>query len=282
MGIDLDTYRQRSLETWGQMAAGWEARREWLMSVTGAVNDWLARSADPRPGQTVLEIAAGTGDLGFRLAELVGEAGRVISTDFAPEMVDVARRNGSARGLRNVEYRVLDAERMGLEDDSVDRVVCRWGNMLMADPAAALRESRRVLRAGGPLCLAVWRTADVNPWAAVPAITLVQRGHLPAPEPGAPGIFAMGDAERTLEMVRAAGFGEPDLQEITFAFGYADSDDFWDAIVRLAGPLARAISALPDGERRATREAIVENMAPFRNDDGSYTAPASTWVVLAR
>jgi len=92
----------------------------------------------------------------------------------------------------------------------------------------------------------------------------------------------MGDAERTLEMVRAAGFGEPDLQEITFAFGYADSDDFWDAIVRLAGPLARAISALPDGERRATREAIMENMAPFRNDDGSYTAPASTWVVLAR
>jgi SAM-dependent methyltransferase len=282
MGIDLDTYRQQSRETWGQMAAGWETRREWLMSVTGAVNDWLARSADPQPGQTVLEIAAGTGDLGLRLAERVGEAGRVISTDFAPEMVDVARQNGSARGLRNVEYRVLDAERMDLEDDSVDGVVCRWGYMLMADPAAALRESRRVLRAGGPLCFAVWRTADVNPWAAVPAITLVQRGHLPAPEPGAPGIFAMGDADRTLEMVRAAGFGEPELQEITFAFSYADFDDFWDAIVRLAGPLARAISALPDAERRATREAIMENIAPFRNDDGSYTAPASSWVVLAR
>ena len=92
----------------------------------------------------------------------------------------------------------------------------------------------------------------------------------------------MGDADRTLEMVRAAGFDEPELQKITFAFGYADVEDFWDAIVRLAGPLARAISALPERERQATREAIVENMAPFRNDDGSYTAPASSWVVLAR
>lgn len=282
MGIDVDTYREQSRETWGQMASGWEARREWLMSATAPVSDRLARNADPQPGQTVLEIAAGTGDLGFRLAERVGDTGRVISTDFASEMVDVARRNGNGRGLENVEYRVLDAERMDLEADSVDSVLCRFGYMLMADPAAALRESRRVLRAGGPLSFAVWRTADVNPWAAVPAITLVQRGHLPAPEPGVPGIFAMGDAERTLEMVRAAGFGEPELQEVTFAFGYADFDDVWDAILRLAAPLARAIGALSDDERRATREAIMESMAPFHNEDGSYTAPASSWVVLAR
>ena len=52
--------------------------------------------------------------------------------------------------------------------------------------------------------------------------------------------------------------------------------------VRLAGPLARVIDALPDGERRATSEAIMENIAPFRNDDGSNSAPASTWGVLAR
>ena len=83
-------------------------------------------------------------------------------------MVDVARRNGEARGLSNVEYRVLDAERMDLDDDSVDGVVCRWGYMLMADPAAALGETRRVLRDGGPLAFAVWMTPDRNPWAAVP------------------------------------------------------------------------------------------------------------------
>src|SRR5438876_7823700 len=182
MDLDLDAYRQQSLETWGRMAGGWEARREWLMAVTAPVNDGLAERADPQPGQTVLEIAAGTGDLGLRLAERVGATGRVISTDFAPEMVAVARRNGSARGLGNVEYRVLDAERMDLADDSVDGVVCRWGLMLMADPAAALRESRRVLRPGGPLALAVWGAPDVNPWAAVPGTTLAQLGHVPPPQ----------------------------------------------------------------------------------------------------
>ena len=108
------------------------------VAVTGRVNSWLAEKADPPPSQTILDVAAGTGDLGFIAAERVAEVGRVISTDFAPEMVDVARRQGESRGLSIVEYRELDAERMELEDDSVDGVVCRWGYMLMADPAAAL------------------------------------------------------------------------------------------------------------------------------------------------
>jgi SAM-dependent methyltransferase len=282
MAIDRDAYREQSLETWGKMATGWEARREWLMGITRPANEWLAEKVNPQPGQTILEVAAGTGDLGFTVAERVGEDGRVISTDFAPEMVDVARRQSEARKLTNVEHRVLDAESMDLDDDSVDGVVCRWGYMLMADPGAALRETRRVLRGGGPLALAVWMTPDRNPWAAVPGMTMVQRGHMPPPEPGAPGIFGMGAPGRIRELVAEGGFGEPELEEIAFEFRYADSDDLWDALVRLAGPFARAALALPDDERQATRAAIMENMAPYRNEDGSYTAPAATWGVLAR
>jgi SAM-dependent methyltransferase len=262
------------------MASGWEAKREWLMDITGRVNEWLVEKANPQPGQTILDVAAGTGDLGFLVAERVGGEGRVISADFAPEMVDVARRNGEGRGLTNVEYRVLDAERMDLDDDSVDGVVCRWGYMFMADPAAALKETRRVLRRGGPLAFAVWMTPDRNPWSARPGLTLVQRGHMPAPEPGAPGIFALGDPGRIRELVTGAGLAEPDLEEITFDFLYADFDDLWDALVRLGGPLATVVKALPDEERQATRAAIMRNLASYRNDDGSYTAPAATWGVL--
>jgi ubiquinone/menaquinone biosynthesis C-methylase UbiE len=282
MTVDLDAYRKQSLATWGEMAPGWEDRREWMMEITGQVNGWLLEKADPQPGQTFLDLAAGPGDLGLAVAERVGEDGHVISSDFSPNMVDVARRNGEARSLTNVEYRVLDAEKMDLDDRSVDGVVCRWGYMLMADPAAALRETRRVLRDGGRLAFAVWTTPDRNPWAALPAMTLVQRGHMPPPEPGAPGIFAMGDPGRIRELVVQAGFAEPELEEIAFEFRYAGFDDLWDTLVRLAGPLARAIKALPDAERQATRSAIMQNVEPYRNQDGSYTAPATTWGVLVR
>ena len=279
--MDLDTYRRESRETWASVAHGWEDRREWMLAITGAVNDRLLDRVDPKPGQTVLEIAAGPGELGFQVAERVGEEGRVISTDFAPEMLDIARRQGEARGIGNVEYRVLDAENMDLDDDSVDAVVCRWGYMLMADPAAAFRETRRVLRDGGPLAFAVWRTAERNPWASVPAMTLVQLGHVPPPEPGAPGIFALGEPARISELVTGAGFGEPEREEIAFEFRYADFDELWDTLIRLS-PIGGVIDELPADEREGTREAIMQNVAPYRNDDGSYTAPAATWAVSAR
>jgi ubiquinone/menaquinone biosynthesis C-methylase UbiE len=282
MSFDPAAYRERSLETWGQMAPGWEARNEWMVGITAPVSEWIVGQVDPQAGSTVLEIAAGPGDLGFRIAERLGDSGRLISTDFSPEMLSVARRLSERRGLGNVEHRVMDAEHMDLDDDSVDSVVCRWGYMLMADPAAALGETRRVLRDGGALAFAVWAPPDRNPWAAIPAMTLVQRGHMPPPEPGAPGIFAMGEPERVRELVSGAGFDEPELDEIAFDFHYADFDDIWDSLIRLAGPLAVVIEALPDDERGATRAAIMENLAPYRNEDGSYTAPAVSWGVLAR
>jgi ubiquinone/menaquinone biosynthesis C-methylase UbiE len=282
MEIDREDFREKSRETWDRMAEGWEDRNEWMIDVAGVVNEWIVGRADPQPGQAFLDIAAGPGDLGFRVAERVGDTGRLLCTDFAPEMVDVARRLGGARGLGNVEYRVLDAERMDLEDDSVDGVVCRWGYMLMADPAAALRETRRVLRDGGRLAFAVWGPPERNPWAAAPAMALVQRGQMQPPQPGTPGIFALADPDRVSELVTAAGFEEPEQEEIPFDFRYSDFDEVWDTLVRLAGPLADAIGSAPDEEMQETRTAIMESMEPYRKDDGSYLAPAVSCGVLAR
>ena len=278
--MDLQTYRETSLQTWDEMAPGWEDRREWLLGITGAINEWLVEQVDPKPGQTILDVAAGTGDLGFAAAARVGEDGGVICTDFAPEMIEAARRNGERLGLSNVEYRVLDAERMDLADDSVDGVLSRWSYMLMADPAAALAETRRVLRDGGTLAFAVWQTPDRNPWAALPGMTLVQRGHMPPPEPGAPGIFAMGEADRVRELVAGAGFGESQIEELTFEWRYI-AEDLWDTLTRLAGPLARVINDLDDEERDATRAAIEESLDKYREGD-ELVVPAACWGVTAR
>lgn len=278
--MDLQDYRETSLETWDEMAPGWEDRREWQLAITGALNEWLVDRVDPKPGQTVLDVAAGTGDLGFAAAKRVGDDGRLICTDFAPAMLEAARRNGERLGLSNVEYRVLDAERMDLADDSVDGVLSRWSYMLMADPAAALAETRRVLRDGGTLAFAVWQTPDRNPWAALPGMTLVQRGHMPPPEPGAPGIFAMGEADRIRELVAGAGFGESQIEELTFEWRYIAAD-LWDTLTRLAGPLARVINGLDDEERDATRAAIEASLDQYREGD-ELVVPAASWGVTAR
>ena len=278
--MDLQEYRQASLKTWDDMASGWEDRREWILEITGTINEWIAQQVDPQPGQTILDIASGTGDLGFLAARRVGDDGKVLSTDFAPEMVEAARRNGEQQGLGNVDYRVLDAETMDLDDDSVDGVVCRWGYMLMADPAAALSETRRVLKDGGTLAFAVWQTPDRNMWAAIPGMTLVQRGHMPPPEPGAPGIFALGDRDQLEGLVKGAGFADPQIEELTFDWRYS-GDDYWDTMMRLAGPIAAVLKTLDDDEVQAVRGAIDDQLAQYRRN-GELVVPAACWGVVAR
>lgn len=280
MPVDLDDYRRTSLETWNRMAPGWEERREWILEDTSFIYEWLLEQASPGSGDTVLELACGTGDLGLIAAERVGSEGRVVLTDFSPEMVEAARRNAERQGAQNVEHRVLDAERMDLDDDSVDAVVSRWSYMLMADPGQALKETRRVLRDGGTNAFCVWQTPDRNMWAAIPGMTLVERGHMPPPEPGAPGIFAMGERDRVQQLVDGAGFGDVRIEELTFDWRFTE-EDVWVTLTKLAGPLATVINALPEDEQAATRQAIIERMDQFRQGD-ELVVPAACWGVVAR
>jgi SAM-dependent methyltransferase len=217
----------------------------------------------PRPGDRVLELAAGAGDTGFEAAAIVGEHGRLVSTDFSPAMVQIARRRGAELGLANVQYRVMDAERVELDADSVDGVLCRFGYMLMADPAAAFAETRRVLRPGGRLALAVWGAPERNPWATIGLGLLVERGHMPPPEPGAPSPFAMASEEHVRALLEGAGFTAVRTDEVSVRFAFRDLDDYMTYATDMGGPAALVLPGLPEDERAVLKTQLGAAFAPF-------------------
>lgn len=270
--MDADEYRRFSSEVWGAMAPGWERWRAQLEHALSPVRQWLVSELAPEPGDTVLELSAGPGDTGFAVAATLGASGSLISTDFSPEMVELARRRGGELGLANVEYRVVDAERIELEADSVDGVLCQNGYMLMGDPAAALSETRRVLRPGGRLALAVWGAPERNPWAAVGGMILMQLGHMPPPEPGTPGIFSMASEEHTRGLLESAGFTAIRTEEVPVAFAFDDVDEYVRWTTDVAGPFAMVIRRLSDREREAIREQLEDAFAPFAAG-GGYELP---------
>ena len=271
--MDLAEYRRQSHETWQRMAAGWERHLEWMWNASRPVGEQMVAALEPRPGQTVLELAAGTGETGFAAAAELGPDGRLISSDFAFEMVEAARRRAAALGLENVEFRVMDAERMDLADDSVDGVLCRWGYMLMSDPAAAFAETRRILREGGRVSFSVWGEAGRNPWAALGARALISHGHLAAPAPRDPGIFAMADRARIEELVTGAGFGRPEIVEVELAWRFDDFEGYWTFLREQVGVVAMGLEKLSDEERAAVRATIERNADAFRHDEGFLVFP---------
>ena len=279
--MNKDEFRRASKAVWDKMAGGWDANREYMWETSKLVGEWLVEELAPRDGQTILELAAGVGDTGFVAARLVGSKGRLISTDFAPAMVEGARRRADELGITNAEFHVMDAESMHLDSESVDGVLCRWGYMLMSDPSAAFKETRRVLRPGGRLCFSVFAGADQNPWAALPARALVEGGFMDAPAPGSPGILALGDKERLTSLLAESGFNNHVIEEVPITWRHRDFDSYWRFLTEVAGAIAALIESLPLDKQAGAREGIRTAVLQFKTES-EIALPGVTLTVAAQ
>src|SRR5262249_61714624 len=129
---------------------------ELLWQSPRSVREWLGARLDPQPGQTILDLAAGTGETGFLAAPRLEPEGRLITSDLSPGMLEAAELVAAELGVTNAEFRVLDGERIELPDASVDGVLSRFGYVLRGEPPRALAEVRRVGRRGRGGAFAAW------------------------------------------------------------------------------------------------------------------------------
>lgn len=278
--MDVNAFREKSRSVWDAMAGGWDQHRRIIADAGRPVIDALVTRLAPAAGETILELAGGTGELGLTVAAAVGDDGHVIVSDFSAEMIRVARRVGGELGFRNVDYLVLDAEEMHLPDASVDGVVCRWGYMLMPRPARALAETRRVLRPGGRLAFAVFAEPARNPWAALASGVLVAHGRMTPPAPGTPGIFALHDTDALSRLVRDAGFAHVDVLEVPHRWHFADTIAYWRFLTQVAGAISMVLEQLEVSDREAVRREIEARLEEYRTDDG-YDLQAVSLCVFA-
>lgn len=279
--MDPEAFRAESRDRWERSAAGWEATRARLQRDAAPVTAWLLDAAALRPGMTVLEVAAGAGETGLEAARRVAPGGRAIVTDGAEAMVGAVQRRAAELGLDDVEVRPMEAEWLDLPAAAVDALVCRWGLMLLADPEAALREWRRVLRPGGHLALAVWGPPDANPWLVRLHRLLTERGLAPASDPGEPGPFALADGERLAELLWGAGLTEVRVEPLDFAYRAASLDDWWEHALATSQRAADAVAGLSPAEHYALRDAFDAAYAEFADADGAVAIPARTLVATA-
>jgi ubiquinone/menaquinone biosynthesis C-methylase UbiE len=136
-----------------KVAPEWDAMRHGYFEE--GLSDDIIEEADITVGSTVLDIGCGTGFLTLPATKAVGQTGKVIAIDFSEQMLEHAKENLEKAGLlEHAQFRVGDAERIPLDDASVDTVV---GNMVLhhcPEPEAAIREMVRVLKPNGSLVLA--------------------------------------------------------------------------------------------------------------------------------
>jgi SAM-dependent methyltransferase len=267
---------ETAARVWGDSAEAWARAGEKPDSgASAAAAQWMLEAAQLQPGERVLEVACGAGRVGLEAATIVGEEGAVVCSDFAEPMVEAVRARANQLALANVEARVLDATDLALPDDErFDAVLCRFGYMLMSDPAAAVRESVEALRPAGRLSLAVWGLGEENPWIMVIFDAVMAHLNAPPPEPGAPGPFALGDPEYLYETLAAAGLDDIFVDRVEAEQAYGSAEEWWAEIRAVSGPLAAVLDALPDPDQQAIRDKALEKAQGYASGGEALTFPA--------
>ena len=269
-----DDERDLRLDGWQEAAPGWGRQADGVRDAAMPVSAWILDHANLRPGITVLELAAGPGDTGFLAAERIQPGGHLISSDGVEAMLEVTKERAADQGVADVEFKQLQLEWIDLPTASVDTILVKWAVMLVVDPSAALRECRRVLKPGGTLSIAVWDLPEHNPWTTLPQRVLVELGHLEAPQPNAPGMFALSSPGELQELLDESGFFDVVVEPIPFERNYANVNAWIGETIDLSRSFKGAWSTLSDEQRAAVRTALRELAAPFVGPDGALVLPA--------
>ncbi len=269
---------------WDHAAEGWGRRRAEFERFARPVAQWLVEAIEPQPGHRLLELAAGVGETGFLALEIAAPGGgSLICSDASKQMLMQARERAAQLGVVDrVEFKPMRAEWIDAELASLDGVLCRFGLMLCEDPAAALREARRVLRPGGRIAVAVWDERARNPHLAVFGDVLAERGLARAPQRGELGPFALANDTLLAELFAGAGFASVHTCTIELVQRAASFDAWWEAHLELSPSAGARLAALSPLAARAVRDAVRERLQSFAaGDDGSLLIPALALVASA-
>lgn len=228
------------------------------------------------PGDQILDIGAGAGELSLALAR-ARPAASVTGVDISEDLVEVARYRGL--NLPNLTFILADAAGWTVER-APDLLVSRHGVMFFDDPVAAFANLRRQSAPGAQMVFSCFRDNFLNPWSTEPLEVIGQ----PQPvEPGAPGPFAFADEQHVRSILAKSGWRHVSMEPVDFAFitgmGEHSAQEALQFFTRI-GPTAKAVREMEDDARQEVL-ARLERWIARGVDRGLAAFPAAAWIVAA-
>ena len=227
----------------------------------------FAEFAGVTAGMRVLDVGSGTGVLTLHLAQLVG-AENVAAVDPALGFLESCRAKAPL-----VDARLAPAESLPFATHTFDAALSQLAVSFMSDAPAAVREMRRVVRAGGSLAACMWESGEGMQmvhlfWQAMQAL----RPHSSLSEPS----LRYRSEPELSTLWQAAGLERVETESLAVTSEYASFEDFWVALLGAAGPVGAQLATLDESERESLRERCWEQL---KRPTAAFTLSARAWAV---
>ncbi len=273
MNSQLEEIREQQKQSWNKFSAGWKKWDALTMDFLQPMGEQIIEVLKPEGNSRILDIASGTGEPALSIAQRLS-GGKVVLTDLAEDMLAIAKENAAQRGITNIETKQCDAGELPFATNSFDGVSCRFGFMFFPDMQLAANEMARVLRHGGRIVTTVWNVPEKNFWVTAVMGTINKHLELPAPEPGAPGMFRCAKPGLMEEMFEQAGLKNIRVKEVSSKLKAGTTDRYWNMMTEVAAPVVAALSQANEEQYKKIKEEVFSLVAQKYPGDVAIDASA--------
>ncbi len=258
----LEQIRDQQRATWNKFSPGWKKWDAFNMRFLQPMGEAIIAHLQIKEDDKVLDIATGTGEPGLTIAVLA-KRGKVIATDLSEDMLTHAATHAADRKIKNYQPLIADACELPFADNSFDAISCRMGFMFFPDMELAAKEMFRVLRPGGRMATSVWGPAGNNPWITTVINIINKNMDIPAPPPGAPGMFRCSGPGVMTGLLARAGFTRIAEQTISGKLDYGSPERYWENMTDLAAPVVNSLSRADAATRAHIEKEVFDQLRPI-------------------
>ena len=261
--VAVDAQLQRRVQRYGWDKAAEFYEAYWQKQLEPAQMK-LLEMATLKPGESVLDVACGTGVLTFRMASQVGSKGLVFGTDISDNMIAMASRAADEKQVRNVKFERMDGEELKIADSGYDVAICSLGLMYMPDSLKATEEMVRTLKQGGRVVAAVWGQRSRCGWADIfPIVESRVKSEV------CPLFFQLGAGDTLERTFSDAGLSQVRSERINTELQYASREEACAAAFA-GGPVAMAYSRFDERTRKEAHAEYLASIERFRKGENYF------------
>jgi ubiquinone/menaquinone biosynthesis C-methylase UbiE len=259
MEQQFEQIREQQRQVWNKFSPGWRKWDDFTMAFLEPMGAAIISRLQLKDTDIVLDIAGGTGEPGLTIASIV-TSGKVVITDLAEGMLDIARDKAAKKGFTNIETLACDVSELPFKDGSFDKISCRMGFMFFPDMLMAAKEMTRVLKPGGIIATSVWGTSDKNPWITIVMNAIKNNLDLPTPVPGAPGMFRCASPGFMAGIFRQAGLKNISEEEVSGKLTAGNTENYWNFHNEVGAPIVAAMSKADETTRAKIKKQVFEDV----------------------
>ena len=248
---------QRRIQRYGWDKAAPYYENFWQNQLRPA-QDLLMEMANLQPGESVADIACGTGLISFRASEKVGDQGRVLGTDLSDQMIQTASAVANKKKHHNIQFVRMDAESLDIKDSTFDAALCALGLMYVPEPIKAIREMYRILKPGGKAVFAVWGQRIHCGWAEIfPIVDKRVTSEV------CPMFFQTGNPGMLKLSLETSGFSSVEVKTISTFLIYHSAEEACGAAFA-GGPVALAYHKFSETVKKEAEAEYLASIKPYK------------------